>query len=454
MADQGLRDETMCSKAWGDIFNAFLQSTRLKHLLKQGLRSSFLRQFAVLASGNVFAQIIPLVMLPIFTRMFDAHVFGIQALLLIGINFMVPVSTGFYEYAIPTPRSVRRAKALATIAFSLAAAINATVLLLLCLFHTSLSHLLGIEDIGYWIFAYPLVALSASLINISNYWMLRRGKFHLQSMNKICQATAVATIVLAMGLIHVPTGLMIGFVGGLTCAATFAMIQAYRQQLRFDFSAARAYYARLIRKYYEFPVFGSIPSSINNLAAQVPVIIITAHYSLVMTGHYSVIRNLINAAMSLIAVSFGQIIIKHFTEKIHLGERLWPYFIRITGVIIALGLIASVGTFLIGPWFFQLYLGDGWDDSVDLVRMISVCMVFWLAGPALAHAAIAINRLRVIALWQVMHGMMAFGLTWFGDLPFQDFVVRVVIYESISYSLYFLIMTIAVWRHDQRQKTA
>ena len=399
------------------------------------------------------AQIIPLLMLPFFTRMFDAQVFGLQALLLIGINFMVPISTGFYEYAIPTPRSERKARQLATIAFTMTLGMNAMVFALLLVFKPTLAHMLGIEEMGHWIYAYPLVSLSASIINIANYWLLRKGKFHLQSLNKICQATSIAGIVLALGLLNVPTGLMFGFIAGLTFTGIFALIQAYRYQLRFDYNLPKIYYWQLMRKFSEFPLFGSIPSSINNIAAQVPVIVITAHYSLDLTGHYSVVRNLINAAMALVAASFGQVILRHFAEKIHAGEKLWPYYIRIAALMLGLGVVATAGTYLLGPWFFGLYLGAGWEDSVEMVQMISLCMLFWLMGPALAHAVIAIKRLRAIALWQVMHGLFAFGLTFFSDLPFHDFIWCVVMYEAFSYTLYFIIMTAAIWRYDNRQKT-
>ena len=426
----------------------------MKHFFQSAIRSNLLRQLAVLTSGNMLAQLIPLLMLPIFTRMFDARVFGLQALLLIGINFMVPISTGFYEYAIPTPRSARKARQLTTIAFSMAAFINALVALLLIFFKPTLAHMLGIEEMGRWIYAYPLVSFSASTINIANYWMLRQGKFHLQSLNKICQATSIASMVLALGLLKIPSGLMFGCIGGLSFAGIFSFVQAYRQKLRLDFAFPVTYYWRLMKKYTEFPLFGSIPSSINNIAAQVPVIVITAHYSLELTGHYSVVRNLINAAMSLVAASFGQVILRHFTQKIHAGEALWPYYKHISFMVIALGVVATLGTYWLGPWFFRLYLGANWQDSVDIVRMISLCMLFWLMGPALAHAVIAIKRLRAIALWQVLHGTFAFGLTWFSVLPFHDFIWRVVMYEAFSYSLYFIIMTATIWRYDRRRKSS
>lgn len=477
----------------------------LQHFIRRATASPFIRGVTVLASGNIVAQIIPILMMPFFARMFAAEMFGVQALLTIGVTFIVPIATGFYEYAIPTPRSTRHARGLATIAFTLSFALNLTLFTLITLFHSQIAALFHIEDIGHWIYAYPVVAFSASMLNISNYWMLRHGKFHLQSLNKICQATSVAVIAMLMGLFHINDGLIAGFVLGLTCTGLFAFTQALRHGLRLDYRLSStspplegepnsqrgfggggnaatlttleakgttatphqnarafwlplkggakrkwAYYAYLIRKYAEFPIFGSIPSSINNLAAQVPVIIITAHYSLAMTGHYSVVRNLMSAAMNVAAACIGQVILKHFTDMIHARKPLWPYYRTLAMWILLCGATVMAGTLLIGPWFFQLYLGKGWEDSVSIVRTLAICLPFWLLGPALAHAAIAIKKLRAIALWQVMHGLMAFGLGLFSDLPFHDFIWRVVAYEAFSYTLYFLIMSAVVRRYDQK----
>jgi O-antigen/teichoic acid export membrane protein len=427
---------------------------RVKTLLERVLTSSLLRNITVLATGNIVAQFIPILMLPLFARIYAANMFGMQALLMVGVMFLVPLSTGFYEYAIPTPRSPRHARALATIAFMLSFAFNGLLLLLLLLFKQPISEIFRLQDLGDWIYAYPLLALSASVMSISNYWLLRKGKFYLQSVNKLCMAASTAAIVLAMGLAHIETGLTIGFAGGVSIGALYALWQARRQGLRFEFSAQRMYFLRLMRKYAEFPVFGSLPSSVNNLAAQVPIIIITAHYSLSMTGHYAVARNLLNGGVSLLAVCIGQVILKRFSDLIHAGESLWRHYCIIAGWILLIGVLGTAATYFIGPWFFHLYLGSGWNDSAEIVRILSLNILFWLLGPSLALAAIAIKKLRAIALWQMLHGLMAFGLILFSNRPFDEFIWCAVLFEAFSYALYFIIMTVTVWRYDQARKTA
>lgn len=425
----------------------------LLRLIRRAHASSFIRSVAVLTSGSVIAQIIPVLMLPIFTRMFDASVFGMQALLLVGISFFLPLVTGFYEFALPSPRSNRHARGIVTIALSLSATFNLLMLALIACFREPLAHLLGLEVMGNWIYAYPVVIFSFSLLNISNYWLLRQGKFRLQSLNKIFQASLGAAMVLMFGLAHMAQGLLAGFVLGIATTGLFALMQARRHHLRLDYHSTRLYYWRLMRKYAEFPIFGGLPSAINNLAAQVPVIIITAHYSLATTGHYSVVRNLLLAASFMIASGVGLVIHKKFADMIIARQPLWRANLQVTGLLVATGIAASAALFFLGPWFFGLYLGRGWEDSAEIVRTLAPLFVFWLVGPALANAVMAIKKLRMIALWQVMHGVMAFVLIGFSHLPFDEFLRCVVMYEAFSYTLYFILMTLAVYRYDRAQKS-
>jgi predicted transporter len=74
-----------------------------------------------------------------------------------------------------------------------------------------------------------------------------------------------------------------------------------------------------------------------------------------------------------------------------------------------------------------------------------------LLGPAVAMAAVAIKNLRIIALWQLIYGLMAVALLLFRHEAFPDFIHRVVAFEAIAYGLYFLLMALAIWRYDHRQ---
>lgn len=426
----------------------------MRALVSRMLRSNFLRSLTVLTSGVVIAQMIPLLMLPIYARLFDASIFALQALLLLGFGFLVPIATGFYEWAVPIPRQKRQAHTLATFVVCLSLSVVLLVLGIITLFHDPLAKALNLTALGNWMLAYPLIIFCGAMCNLSNYWMLRQGKYALQSWNRIVLSASTAMVTLGCGLSGMEHGLLVGFVGGFSIGAAFALMQAWRQGLRLRFDLTQSYLAKFLRKYSEFPLYGSLPSSINNLAVQVPLIIITATYTLDATGHYAVARNLLSGGAAILSACIGQLVLKQIADLAQRNERVWPYYIRLVGVVFVLGLLLAAGVYVLGPWFFHLYLGDAWVDSAKLTRTLSFCLVFWLVGPALALAPIALRKLKSVALWQVIYGLLACSLFFVRDLPFDAFIRYVVMLEIFAYALYAFIVSVTMWRFDRTQRTA
>ncbi len=423
-------------------------------MIQRILQSSFIRAVAVLATGSIIAQAIPLLMLPAYARLYAPDMFALQALLMMGMTFMTPMATGFYEFALPSPKHPREARAIATVALGMALCVSLLSLVLIIILRETLEHWLNLGGLGYWMYAYPALILANACISVSNYWLLRAGQFKRQSMNRIALTAAAAIIAITLGAVHVSEGLLIGFVGGTLISAVWAQAQAYHAGLRAELHLPPGYFLRVMKRYREFPLFGGLPSSLNNLAAQVPLIILTAHYTLATTGHYAVARGLLSSGVGLVSLTIGQVLLKHFADRMHEGKPLWPYFKRISLGVSLVGLALSVGTYVLGPWFFRLYLGKDWQDGGDILRVLSFNLLFWLLGPATAMAAVAVKKLRMIALWQVLYLGIASSLWLFADLPFEQFMRRIVALEAVSYALYFVLMAITVRRYDQQHKPA
>lgn len=417
-------------------------------------RSSFIRNATVLATGSFFAQAIPLLILPVLTRMFTPALFGIQALLQTGGSFITPIATGQYELAIATPRTARRAQAIATVGLLLTVAVTLVLLGMIALFRDRLLDWFDIDALGFWIYAYPLLVLTLSLINIANYWLLRQGKFLLQTINKMVMAFSTAIIALIMGLLHVPYGLLIGFMGGVSLGACWAMIQATDHRLRLVPHESADYYKRVAKQYVQFPLFGGLPTAFNNFAAQIPLLIITAHYTLDVTGHYAVARNILYGGVHLIALCVGQVLLKHMAERVQNRQPIWGDYCKILAGLIAFGLCMMLGVYIVGPWFFGLYLGSGWSESAEITRILSFNVLAWFVAGTVAQAAIAIQKMKVVALWQVMYGAMACGLILFADRPFHEFMWCIVVLEVTSYTLYLLMVTAVIWRFDHDKRLA
>lgn len=418
------------------------------------IASPFLRNVSVLTLGTLIAQLIPFLVLPLYTRLFNPEIFALQALLQVGMLFFAPLATGYYEWAMPSARHPREARALATVSVVMAAALCLLATAILLLFHARIALAFHLEALGGWIYAYPLIIFATAMSSVANYWLVRMGRFSRQATNRMVLTASVAIIALVLGGLGYRQGLLVGFVGGAVIGGVWAMAQAWHAGLRMEWKLPPRYFWQIFKTYREFPLFGSIPSAINNLAAQVPLLIITATYTLSIAGHYAVARALLSSGVGLISVAVGQVLLKQFSDRLHAGQPLWPYYRMVSLWVCATGLGLTLAVYAIGPWFFRTYLGAGWSDSAEIIRMLSLNLLFWLLGPAMAMAVVAIRKLRMIALWQLLYGTMAIALLLFRDLPFHDFMHRVVLVEAIAYALYFALMSWTVWRYDQRLKSA
>lgn len=416
--------------------------------------SGFVRSVAVLGTGNLIAQAIPFLMLPVYARMYAPEMFALQSLLMVGMLSIVPMATGWYEVAIPSPRHPREARAIATIAATLPLLVSLVALLVISLFRPALATWFNINSLGSWIYAYPLLIYASALCSVANYWLLRAGNHPMQSANRIGLTLTTACIALCLGSLHVTEGLLYGLTCGMMVSAGSGYWLIRRNGFRPEFHLPLRYFLRVMWRYREFPVFAGFPSALNNLAAQVPLLIVTAHYSLATTGHYAVARNLMSSASGLLATVLGQVLLKKIADRMHQQLPLWPYFRTVSLYVGLIGLLLSLGTYFIGPWFFTLYLGNSWTDSAEVIQVLSPTLMFWLLGSGTAMAAVAIKKLRLIALWQVLYLAMASALTLVSNRTFDDFIHYIVLIEVTAYCLYFMMTAHAVWRYDHPRKTA
>lgn len=421
----------------------------LTRFVARALASSFIRHATVLASGTLAANLITLAMLPVFARMFPPEQFGLQSLMLMGSMVLGTLASGYYDWAIPTPKTKRDAQGLATIALTLSLGWMMAGLLLAFLFGPALLRTLDVPQLGAWMFAVPPLAFANGCFNTGNYWLLRSGRLGLQTNIRFAQPISTAAATLGLGMLNVPDALIIGYIIGMLAAGTWSLLVAVRAGLRLSLSRTRDYYLALAHKFREFPLFGSIPSTMMILAGQIPLLVITRAYALDVTGHYAVVRNILYGGTVMIAGACGQVLLKHMAEYKNNGDAIWPHYIRILGLLALAGFALGAGIYITAPLLFGLYLGEGWSDSATIARLIAPVMPFWLMGMALACAPMALRKLKPIAGWQVCYGLAASCLFLLKDLPFEQLVQRVITFEACAYALYVVVSTATVYKHGK-----
>ena len=414
-------------------------------------RSGFVQGVAVLMGGTALAQLVPLLVLPVLSRLYTPETFALLALVMMAAALTGPLSTGYYEQAIAHPRHEGRARLLAGIALWLSVATTLLLALVLAFGWRWIIREFTPTASPIWLAALPVALLAGSFGNIANYWLLRHGRHGKQSGIKLVHACCNAALAVAFGLAHVAHGLIDAFTLAVSLAACWGLFWSWRNGLRLPMGHLKRYALPAMHHYREFPVFGSIPATFNNLAVQLPLLIITADYSLAQTGHFSITRNLLSGSLILASTCIGQVLLNHLSGRIHRREKLWPFFARVMLGIGLLGAAGSVVIYLLGPWFFALYLGDGWQDAGRILQQLAVSAPLMLLGASLAPALVAMRRIRVMARWQVFYAVASASLFFCVHLPFAQFIWCVVAMEAVAYGLYVPIVIRQVRRWDREQ---
>lgn len=413
------------------------------------LGSSFVRQSSALASGTIAANLITLLTLPLFTRLFTPEAFGLQALLILGTMALGTLGTGYYDWAIPTPKTKKQAKELATLALGFAVALALLGSGLLLIFGQSLLELLAMGSVGAWGYILPLLGLALACYNIGNYWLLRTGGMrHLTQIRFVLPVTN-ALVSFILGSQGYDAGLVIGFIAGVSLSGVWSLALAARHGLSFDFSHPRMHYQALASKFREFPIFGSIPATFMLIAGQIPLLVITRAYALDFTGHYAVVRAIVFTGTLMIAGACGQVILKHIAQARNRRDDIWAQFTRMFSLLALLGIAGGVAVFSISPLFFRLYLGESWGEAAHIAQCMAFALPLWLLGISLASAPIALKRLKLIAAWQIGYGIAALYLFTLTHLPFMELVQKIILFEIIAYALYIVASAISVRRHGK-----
>lgn len=420
----------------------------IQRIIRRMYDSPLLRHVAILTSGSVLAQCIPLLLMVVYARMFSAETFAILGLLQICIPMLIPLATAYFEWAIPSPRSHQQARLLASMALAVSIVLSIFVLIVIMLAGDGILAVLNAQAMKPWALAYAPIILFASLLSITSYWLIRMEKSVALSRCRLVLALASAAVSLALGYAGNDQGLLIGYVFGMGVAAAYAVVTARV----YGFGLTPLHGRRVCstaQRYRDYPIYGSFPSFMLGLAGQIPLILITKHYTLADAGHFAVARNILFSGVALISLCIGQVVLKHITNLKIARRPVWPEILRITSWLAAAAATLSISIYLIGPLFFRIYLGAEWQHSASMTRSLSIACFFWLIAPVLSFAVIAQQKIRWVALWQVSYGLATFPcLILLTPYSLMEFIEGYSIYETVAYAAYAALCLIILYRCD------
>lgn len=335
-------------------------------------QTSFVRNVVVLSGGGAVAQLIPVILTPVLTRLYAPAEMGILALYLAFIGFFANGTTLGYSLAIVSATTDEEATDLVIV--SAAAVIPVAIIGTILFWVLTVRGWLGFESLSNnaWI------PMGGSLILTGGFFILRYWLVRTENYQRISKATV------AQSIGRVGTQVLVGVAGlgwgGLLWSEVLGRalglcIMLRQKQSDIFESVLPPKYRRLrtvALKYRKFPLYTTPSSLINNLTLVLPVPLISNYFGIQAAGQFSIASRVLLLPMAMIGASVGDVFHKRIAaysqEK---PERAFPFLLMVSGSLFLIGLIPLVVVTLFGETLWTTILGDEWRTAGKIAAAIA-----------------------------------------------------------------------------------
>lgn len=341
------------------------------------LRASiFLGNVTKLASGEVCAQAVGFLSMPLLTRLYSPEAFGIMGLFIAISEVGGRMSTLRYDLALVLPKEDRDAWSLLRFAGCWCLAFSLISLAVAYPFRLDISLAFGSELLALY---FPLIALMIIVSgwqSLAVFWSLRQKHF-----KSIAQSSAGASV-LGHGLKIL--GGCLGFGAGGLLLGSVAQRSFYIMILRFFATPSRLWKLKSesgegLRQaviHCEFPKYRMPQDTLNSLTRQLPNILLVSFFSPVAAGFYILATRVLELPFSMLQDVVRKVFYVQAVDVERAGDSLFRLCSRMSVLIAVVMAPVVVVVFLWGGALFELVFGAGWSTTGSYAKWVMLALLF------------------------------------------------------------------------------
>jgi len=345
--------------------------------LKKLLKSEFVKNSAILTGGTGLAQLIPILISPILTRLFTPEDYGILGIFNSVVAVFAVMAAWGYDQAIMLPKLQKNSINLLALSLIASGITSLFLLLIFLLFNNSVANLLGNKQIAFWLFFVPLVVFFRGAYESISIWLNKNKEYKSIATTKVLTRTVTATGQILGGVAKIGAAGLIGSVVlGTITGNGLLFIQhqkKLKEQTKKDISIPRIKY--LFKRYKKFPTYYMPSSLLNSFSLQIPIFILSGFFMESVVGLYVLGHRILSMPLNVIGRSIGNVFyqqassIKSEPDKLkNLAYKTFRSLILIG--LLPLGILAGFGDIIFGFVF-----GENWIEAGKFAMVIAPWMI-------------------------------------------------------------------------------
>lgn len=345
---------------------------RLRTWVDRTRRIPLVSAFLVIFSGNVLAQLILLISIPVLSRLYEPEAFGSLASLMSIVGIVGTISSLAVERAIPLAHYKWQTTALGLIGLSA---------VILCAIVAELAIMANpavIDALGPGISYLPEAVLLVGGAQVLQAYLIREKEYRSISYAKIIQNLSMTSFQVAAPIASIgATGLFAGYIFGCLASISFVSRKVYILRNRI-FRNLRILSIKSVINRYGRLLFVQTPSNfITSIGWSLPPIIIAMLYDTKVAGIYFMAERIAIMPTVMIGQAIAPVF---FGESARMAPaELYRRSISTQRVLFVIGVLISSGIIAFSLFFTKLVLGDQWGGLENALVYTSLIVPFMLS---------------------------------------------------------------------------
>jgi len=414
---------------------------KLSLILLKIKKNEFLMSSATLISGNIFASAITVAAIPVLTRLYTPEDFGALATF-ISLTLIISTAAGFrFDIAIPTASSEKDAVNLLVASITLSAATSIITFFILFLINKSSNPIGGVENITLYAALVSVGIFLASTYNAMQFWATRQSEFRAIAKTRASQSViGISLQILAGATLNQGS---LGLILGQILSASAGIVTLYKKTVTKKIRKTKIEYDKIketLTKFSDYPKYSTAEALFNSAATQAPIIIISTLYLGAEAGFLLLAMRLMQAPMSLIGSSIGQVYLSQAPAKNEEGK-LAEFTSSVLFGLLRTGVGPIIFCGILAPSVCSFIFGDEWRRVGVLMAWMTPWLVIQFVTSPLAMSLHITKNQKTALVLQFLGLIIRPGTTLLAIFFAEDLISEVyAISGVVFYLIYFVVI--------------
>ncbi len=398
--------------------------------LRNKLKSEFIRNSAILVSGNVAGQVVALAAYPFLTRIYSNAEFGVFALFMSLSNILTTLATGKYEESIILTASSGERHRLTGFIVKLVLSVSVVIGLLLGIFRESIFSLFDMNSLlPHW-YLIPFMIFWGGMYAIMSNLAVKMKQFKTLASANIAQNTSSSAFKLGLGYgSFTGAGLILSNL--LAYIVAFFSFRKLWKELKFSLSTPWSEQKESGLKYRDFPQYNMTRNMVNSFSGDTPFLLLTGVFGEATLGLFSLAMTMGFRPTTLISNSLFNTLFEKTSAYKQEGKVIFPVIKKYWMQVSLFSLPVAAIIFWIAPPIFGWIFGDGWEQSGIYFRYL----LPWVFMSVLSYPMVFIPALfkkQNQALWIEVFCMILRCLVISIGIYLNDFRLAIILYSLVG----------------------